>query len=124
MSKKTPVKSKDAPPTATAPAARPTPQKRTGTANPMNDGANEAAAAAGDEPPQRALAGDVDPLVDGTDRDQAGHVAAWTDPAEMIAAIERHAATSHGLSPDVELLKKIAGHLRVILDVPAAAADA
>lgn len=100
------------------------------TANPINDGHHEKAEAEGrpsDEQPRDVYA-DVNP---GTDRRRAAAeegidpriVPEWNfnrGPAaalRMAEDIERHAARSHGLSPDVELLKKIAAHLRATLDL-------
>lgn len=110
------------------------------TANPMNDGPNEAIARG--ESRDSVLAGStatsglatsVDSSAGGgsavgnvrIDRDPR-IVPEWDPNGEggderfvaMCAYIESYAAKSHGLTPDVELLKKIARHLRGVADLP------
>lgn len=50
---------------------------------------------------------------DGTPAQTTDLVSAWAnDPLQMAHDIDSYANLSHGLTPDVELLRKIAAHIR------------
>lgn len=62
---------------------------------------------------------DVDPNLDAAnqDVDAVGSALLWSNPLACVTELERQAKVSHGLTPDVELLKKTARYLRQIFDL-------
>lgn len=96
---------------------------RTPSANPMNDGPTShesGAAVTADNPAHATVQTQREPeshTPEGIDRVWGG------DLAMMVRDVERHAKHSHGLTGDVDFLKKIARHLRALAGLEPAEAD-
>lgn len=96
------------------------------TTNPMNDGPNEAIEDGQDPTSVLNGAASTSGIATAVDRPTAGRraeedprlVREWKDPEQLCEAIEAYVGKSHGLTPDLEFMRKVAGHIRAIVGAP------